>query len=515
MTSSDTSTSYNMNVLALSDNAGSSVLLKLLISVVTVIITAIMAWLLVQQGYPSPQSLSVLFIIPVLITALWYGLWLSIVTTFLSVLAYDCILLPPYWDISLWKAENLTKSLVLIFVSVVTSALSGYTRQLIKESLQREHILSGLYALSQDMLGIGNLSDMRKAAETKLSSLLGCHVNILLKDESDHLDTPALYCIEHHVPTGEGTTYFSDSPYLYLPLMTKNLVVGLVRISKEGTKDFSSKILATLTAQTAIAIEKAILAESYEKQLRSKEKEKFLGTLLSSISHDFKTPLVTVIGALSALKDSKPIQEHPQYQEMVIGAFEEAQKLNRFITNLVEISRLDSGLETIRMEPVSFRDLLASALKTLRPVIGNQKFIIKADDRFPLLSVNRGLFELVFINLLDNAIKYGSHDGEINIISTVTEDAAIIDIDDDGNGIPVDERENIFHKFYRSNQGDRKIAGTGLGLYICRGIINTHGGSICAIEPHDGNGACIRINLPRERLIPITVEDEELEEVYK
>lgn len=245
-----------------------------------------------------------------------------------------------------------------------------------------------------------------------------------------------------------------------------------------------------------------------ERKFREAEREKFLSALLSSVSHDFKTPLVTVIGALSSLKDMEHIQHHFESREVVAGALEEAQKLNRFINNLMEISRLESGLEEIRKEIVSLRDILASALKSLHPLIGKQRFSIHAAPNFPLLNVNSSLIELVFLNLLENAVKYGPQEGEVKIIASFNERSATIDIDDDGEGIPESEREAIFVKFYRSKHGDRKIAGTGLGLYICRGIIEAHGGTITAIDPHDGKGACVRLALPKDALIPIDIEEE-------
>ncbi|MGE3714518.1 MAG: sensor histidine kinase [Alphaproteobacteria bacterium] len=250
------------------------------------------------------------------------------------------------------------------------------------------------------------------------------------------------------------------------------------------------------------------LEKEQERKFREAERERFLSALLSSVSHDFKTPLVTVIGALSSLKDMEYIKNHFESREVVAGALEEAQKLNRFINNLMEISRLESGLEDIRKEIVSLRDMLASALKSLHPLIGKQRFSIQTMPGLPLLFVNAALMELVFLNLLENAIKYGPADGEVKVIASFDGDGATIDIDDDGEGIPESEREAIFVKFYRAKHGDRKIAGTGLGLYICRGIVEAHGGSITAIDPHDGKGACVRITLPHSALIPIDIEQE-------
>lgn len=482
--------------------------ISLATTIASVLVTSLLAWLLVYAGFPSPETLSVLFVIPVLAAAVLYGLRASLVAVVFSVLAYNFVLLPPVWHIGLFEAENFAKAGVLTTVAFVASALSVRVRKLAREAMQRERILSGVYALSQDMLGIANIPDMRHAAENKLSSLLGGEVSIILKQEKEQLDQAGKFCLENNTPAGAGTKHFTEINNLYLPLATKESVVGVLCLASSTLERFSSKVLATLAAQAASALEKARLAEADAKKQRDAEREKFLSALLSSVSHDFKTPLVTVIGALSSLKDMKQIQENFDSREMVTGGLEEAQKLNRFINNLVEISRLESGLEAIRKEPVVLRDVLASCLKSLHPLIGKQRFSIQTSEHFPILHVNSALMELVFLNLLENAVKYGPAEGEVKIIASFDANGATIDIDDDGEGIPESERDAIFVKFYRSKHGDRKIAGTGLGLYICRGIVEAHGGSITAIDPHDGKGACVRIYLPSSALIPIDIEQE-------
>lgn len=480
----------------------------LLISVAYVLVASLLAWLLVYAGFPSPETLSILFVIPVLAAAVLYGLYYSLFSVVLSVLAYNFVLLTPVWHIGLWEAENFAKAAVLTMVALVASALSKQVRTLAREAMQRERILSGVYALSQDMLGIANVADMRHAAQMKLSSLLGSAVTISLVSEKEQLDHVARYCLKNNMPAGGGTRHFADHPDLYLPLAAKNNVVGVLCVASSTLERFSSKVLATLAAQVASALEKARLAEADTKKQRDAERERFLSALLSSVSHDFKTPLVTVIGALSSLREMKQVQENADCSEIVLGGLEEARKLNRFINNLVEISRLESGIEAIRKEPVLLRDIVSSALSSLHPLIGKQRFSIQMDEHFPILRVNAALMELVFLNLFENAIKYGPAEGEIKIIASCEAQGVMIDIDDDGDGIPESERDAIFVKFYRSKHGDRKIAGTGLGLYICRGIVEAHGGTIAAIDPHDGKGACVRISLPATALIPITIEQE-------
>ena len=189
---------------------------KLVISLATtiasVLITSLLAWLLVYAGFPSPETLSVLFVIPVLAAAVLYGLRASLVAVVFSVMAYNFVLLPPVWHIGLWEAENFAKTAVLTIVALVASGLSMRVRKLAREAMQRERILSSVYALSQDMLGIANISDMRHAAETKLSSLLGSAASIILKREQERLDQAGKFGLENNTPTGAGTKHFCPAP---------------------------------------------------------------------------------------------------------------------------------------------------------------------------------------------------------------------------------------------------------------------------------------------------------------
>lgn len=486
---------------------------SLLLTIAVVAATAFVSWALVSVGFPSPETLGVLFVIPVLFSAIFYGLVSAIIAAFISVLAYNFVLLPPIWHIGLFEIENFTKMAALSLAAIITSALVSRIKKLAWEAMQRERILSGVYALSQDMIGISNVEDMRCAAETKLSSLLEVKVSIILKESIDSKNESLQFCLKNNTPVGHGTKNFSDDNNLYLPLSGSKDIIGIMCVEGSASKplfseSFSSKILATLAAQTASSIEKAILAEAHEKKLLDIQREKFLSALLSSVSHDFKTPLVTVIGVFSSLKDTPEIIDNQPYREMVAGGLEEAQKLDRFISNLMHISRLESGIESIPKQPVLLRDILASTMKSLRSIIGKHNFSISTSPNFPLMKVNSALMELVLTNLIENAIKYGPTNGDIKIIAMHDGNTATIDVDDDGDGIAENERESVFQKFYRSKHGDSKIAGTGLGLYICRGIVEAHGGTVTAINPHDGKGACMRITLPSSALIPIDIEQE-------
>lgn len=480
---------------------------------IILITTALVTWIFIHSASFSAERLGILFIIPVLFSTIFYGLWFGLITTCISVVAYNFVLSPLTWHFSLFNAENAAKMAIFSLVVIITNALVSKLKKLVKEVIQRERILSGVYALSHEMLGITNIDDMCCAAQTKLSSLLETKVEIILKEHIDLENEALRFCLEKNTPTGYGTPYFTNNKNLYFPLRTNQDVIGVVCIASHNhqslfSEHLASKNIATLVAQTAGVIEKAKLAQINENKLLEIQREKFLFALLSSVSHDFKTPLVTVIGVLSSLKDNPQIINDLAYREIISGGLEEAQRLDRFVSNLMHISQLESGIDSIPKEPVSLRDILANVIKSLNSIITRQHFSILTSSNFPLLKVNSVLMELVIMNLIENAIKYGPKDGNIQIIATCHATSITIDVDDDGDGIPENERDAVFLKFYRSKYGDSKIAGTGLGLYICKAIIDAHHGTIHAINSHDGKGACMRITLPIEIAVPIDMDHE-------
>jgi two-component system sensor histidine kinase KdpD len=475
-------------------------------------LTTAAAWAIARAGYLSPDALSLLFVLPVLSAAIWFGVGAGLFTALAAVVAYNIAVLPPAGEIGWADPQNLLKGAILVLIAATAGGLAQRIRTLAAEALDRERTLSAVYALSQAAVGISDLDQMRRTVEDKLGTLLGALTRIVLLGEAG-ADTPAVRtCLAVSAPVGRGTPFRGQDDALILPMVATGGPLGVLMVADLGpaplAQRFPRKVLATMAAQAAAVIEKARIAEDQRRMSIAADRERFLSALLSSVSHDLKTPLVTVIGALGSLDTLPAVRSESGLRQVVAAGLEQAQRLNRFITNLVEISRLEAGIESMRREPTLLRDLLASALRTLKPLLGTHRIAIDVPADFPLLDVNPALMELVFLNLLENAVKYGPRDGEIKIIARTDQDGATIDVDDDGPGIPPSERAAIFVKFYRSSRGDRTIAGTGLGLYICREIARAHGGTVEAIDPHDGQGACVRLRLPAEVLVPMVMPRE-------
>ncbi|EGF91407.1 sensor protein kdpD [Asticcacaulis biprosthecium C19] len=468
------------------------------------------AFALDRMGFPSPESLGILFVLPVLCAAVFFDLRLALATVGLSVIAYHLVLSAAYGSLDVSNPQVLAKVVVLLTVSLVVSALATRLRRITREGQTRENFLTDLYQLNQDLIGKTSVDDVCAAAEHRLSVILQAPCRIHLKPSSA-LDPVFVEVMTRRQPAGQGQAISGEDPRLILPLGEADDVAGVLVFEPRAglppvADTFPQRFLSTLTGQVALAISRAALTEARTEQVRQADRERFMSAMLSSLSHDFKTPLVGIIGALEALQGRVDDTAH----EIVGDGLAEAQRLNRFVINLIEMSRLETGIRP-KCEPVHIRDALSGVLRTLRPLIGHQTFRIEIEPGFPLLNVNPSMFDLVLLNLIENALKYGPAEGAITIGARQTADGVVIDIDDDGEGIAPAQRDLVFTKFYRAVDGDRKIAGTGLGLYICREIMDIYSGSVEAVDPPDGTGACMRLSLPTDATLLVTLPEEEVE----
>ncbi|WAC49410.1 ATP-binding protein [Asticcacaulis sp. SL142] len=481
-----------------------------LLSFGLVILAASLAFGLGHLGFKSPESLGILFVLPVLCAAVYFDPRLALGAVALSVMAYNLVLSTAYGSQSVTNPQVLAKVVVLLTVSLVVSALATRLRRMTREGQARENFLTDLYQLNQDLIGKTSVGDVCAAAEHRISTIIKVPCRVHLKSMSD-LDPVFDEVMTHCQAAGQGQAIFATDPRLILPLGEAGDVVGvLVFEPREGlvpvADAFPPRFLSTLAGQVALAISRAALTEARAEQVRQADRERFMRAMLSSLSHDFKTPLVGIIGAFEALQG----RGDDTAAEIVGDGLAEAQRLNRFVINLIEMSRLETGVRP-KSEPVHIRDALSGVLRSLRPLIGQQSFRIEIDTGFPLLNVNPSLFDLVLLNLIENALKYGPANGTITVGARQVERGVIIDIDDDGEGIAPTQRDLVFTKFYRAVEGDHKIAGTGLGLYICREIMDIYGGAVQAIDPPDGTGACMRLTLPIDATLALILPEEETE----
>jgi two-component system sensor histidine kinase KdpD len=300
------------------------------------------------------------------------------------------------------------------------------------------------------------------------------------------------------MPAGRGTETLISAGLLYLPLQTTAGVMGVFGIKLKGEADFESpeqrRLFNAFTAQAALAIERVQLVKQAEQSQILHAREGLERALLNSISHDLRTPLVSIIGALDTLRDNVHTLADGARIELLDTAWEEAERLNRFVGNLLEMTRLEAGAVTPKEEPCDIQDLVGCALGALESRIGTRHVEVRLPSDLPPVRMDMALMTQALVNLLDNALKYSPPESSIEIAAQLFDGKLTIEIADHGPGVAEADVKRIFEKFYRLPVPEG-AGGTGLGLAICKGFVEAHGGEIRA-ENRNGGGLKVIITLP-------------------
>jgi two-component system sensor histidine kinase KdpD len=256
------------------------------------------------------------------------------------------------------------------------------------------------------------------------------------------------------------------------------------------------RLFDALADQVALAIERINLSEDIERTRFAAETERLRSALLTSISHDLRTPLASILGSASSLRSHRAELDQRAQDELVGTIYEEAERLNRFIANLLDMTRLESGSIDPALEYVDLSDVVGSALRRASELLERHVVKVGLPGDLPLLRLDPVLFEQVLFNLMENAAKYTPGGTKIEIQARREKGRVLLSVEDEGHGIPPADLERIFDKFYRVQAADQKRAGTGLGLPICRGFVEAMGGTIVAGNRVSGHGAVFTITLP-------------------
>jgi two-component system sensor histidine kinase KdpD len=295
-----------------------------------------------------------------------------------------------------------------------------------------------------------------------------------------------------------------------LPLRTAQSTVGVLGLQFETPEAVLSpdqrRLLEALAGQAAVAIERTRLVREMEQARLLTETERLRDALLSTISHDLRTPLVSIIGAVSSLLTYGATYDEDARRELLLTIQEEAERLNRFVGNLLDMMRLESGAIELKRDWVEIGDVIGTALARLSHSLAQHQLVVEVDPNLPMLRLDFVLVEHVLVNLLENAAKFSPPRTTIRVRARRRGQSIVLKVVDEGIGIPLSERERIFDKFYRVQRGDRQGAGTGLGLSICRGIVEAHGGHITARSPANGQGSVFTVTFPLEKELPSMAE---------
>ncbi len=460
----------------------------------------------------SPINLVMLYLLAVVLAAARLGLRPAILTAALGVLAFDFFLIPPRFTLKVEDSEYVLTFFGLFVVGVVISGLVAKARDRSEVLRERELQTESLYYLSRDLAAAVDRESIMAAVLKNISETLQAQLAVLVPQAEQMeilaiskglvLDVKELavadWAFRNRREAGIGTETLGSAELLYLPLITSACFLGVLGIKLEKLADYHSphnrRLLDAFATQISLAMERVQLAEQAEQTQILQARETLERALLNSISHDLRTPLVSIIGALSSLRDENIQLDDRRRRDLLTGAWDEAERLNRFVGNLLDLTRLEAGELGLRKEPCDVQDLIGSALAVLEPKLAGREVGVKLAEGLPLVSMDMVLMNQVLVNLLDNALKYSPPGSSLEINAHTQGRQLFIEVLDRGPGIAEHDLQRIFDKFYRLPVPEG-VSGTGLGLSICKGIVEAHDGKIRAGR-RTGGGLRIVIQLP-------------------
>jgi two-component system sensor histidine kinase KdpD len=471
------------------------------------------AWLL--QPWIGVESVDLVFLTAIVGVAGKFGVGPSLVASVTGALLYNYFFLPPLFTFTIASAKNVAAFLSFTIVAMIVSNIAARMRSQTVIAVNRASTTEALYGFSRKLAGTGTLDDVLWATAFQIASMLKVRVVLLLPENGglalkagyppeDALDpsdiAAATWAWTNDRAAGRGSDTLPGSHRLFLPLRTARGIVGVVGIDSDRAGPLLTpdqrRLFDALVNQGALAIERVHLVEDVEQAKRSIETERLRAALLTSLSHDLKTPLAAILGSATTLRDFSDKLDAESNAELLSTIIDESERLNRFIANLLDMTKLEAGAITAKTEVHDASEIIDATLKRAKKILSRHKVVTNLPPNALNVKADPVLLEQVLFNLLDNAAKYAPDDTTIEIGAWQDIGRVTIQIRDEGPGIPADDVEKIFDKFYRANKADHVRAGTGLGLPISRGFIEIMGGTITAANRFDRSGALMTITLP-------------------
>ncbi|MBZ9763296.1 sensor histidine kinase KdpD [Mesorhizobium sp. CA8] len=467
------------------------------------------------------RNLASVLLLAVLTSAVTFGLWPAFYACFLSALVFNFFFLEPRYTLTIRDPESIVAFAVFLVVAVIASNLTARVQRQAVAARSRARATADLYSFSRKVAGAGTLDDVLWATAFQIASMLKVRVVLLLPENGTITvkagyppdDTlaeadiaAARWAWEHNRAAGRGADTLPGAKRLYLPLRTGRTAIGVVGLDNDKQGPLltpeQQRLLDALADQAAVAIERVQLVADVDRARLAAEADRLRSALLTSISHDLKTPLAAIMGAAGTLKEFAPALPEKDRAELLSTVVSESERLNRFIANLLDMTRIESGAMEPNYGLHYVGDVVGSALNRAQKITAEHKIETDIPADLPMLRLDPVLFEQALFNLLDNAAKYASPDSAIRLQAWVDNGAVILQVMDEGPGIPPDDLERIFDTFYRVRKRDQVRAGTGLGLSISRGFIEAMGGTVAAANRTDRPGAIFTIRMPMPAELP-------------
>ena len=452
-------------------------------------------------------NIAMLYLLPVLLSAVWWGTRPSIATAVMAVFAFDFFLVPPTLSFTVADISYLITFVLFVVFALFNSRLSTRLREQVINSRRREARVSALYSLSRDIAAVAELGPVLESIVKKVADTIEGQVVLLLPEKdnklvlkessetsadsffNDHELVVANWVFSVGQKAGKGTDTLSTAEGLYLPLRTDKEIRGVLGI-RSGDPDTyfepeQLRLLEAFAGLASMAVTRVKLADQAREAQSLAESERLRTALFSSLSHDLRTPLASIIGSVTCLLDSDEVYAKEARRELLQSILQGSLRMNRFVYNLLDMAKLESGLVKPNQEWCEIHDIVGVAISRMGEPLKNRPVNINIDNNIPLINVDLILIEQVLVNLLDNALKYSEPGTQISIEGLLRGKEIEVAVSNRGPEIPEDDMERIFDKFHRL-ESPRLVSGTGLGLAICKGFVEAHGGSIWATNRQGG-----------------------------
>lgn len=471
-----------------------------------VIVAACTALAAAMQPHFERSNLTMVYLLGVVVSAIALGRGPAIVTSVLSVAMFNFTFVPPRFTLRVADTQYLVTFAVMLTVAVVIGTLTAWLRDQLEQTRRRERRMEAMYRLSRDLAVAESEAAVIEATRHRIAGLLDADVAVHVNG-ADRAPAPlpgdpesgaAAAVLACGRSAGAGTRHVPEVRGLHVPLAVAGRRLGVLSVRPRTHSDPRDPdrvpLLEALAGQAALALERCRLSREAQLERTRAEAERARNALLSSVSHDLRTPLAAITGAATNLRDDAGALSEPTRRELAETIADEAQRLNRLIGDLLEMTRLESGAIRARREWHSLEEIVGAALGRLEPQIGDRPVRVSIPDDLPLVPLDDVMFELVVHNLVENADRYSPAGAAIEVEATVEAGALRMSVADRGTGLSPGEERRVFEKFYRGSAAGRR-PGTGLGLAICRAIVEAHDGRIAA-SCREGGGAVFTVWVP-------------------
>ncbi len=463
------------------------------------------------------QNLSMLFLAAVLLSAVMAGRFSALLASALSFLAYNFFFIEPTGRLTVAQPEEVLSLAIFVAVALASGQLAARLRLSMDRSGQQARQARALLDFARKMSGAFGQDQVLDTMASHLNGALGRPAVVLAPDDGGDLElaaawppdqdldaaamTAARWAADKREAAGFLTATLPQVPYLFRPVQSGRRLLGVVGLGMRHEDGPASEeeqhTINALLEQSAIALDRARLTRESTMASVARESEKVQSALLSSLSHDLRTPLASITGAVTSLRELGDRMPPATRADLLASIEEEAGRLNRFVTNLFEMTRIEAGMVPAKREPLDVAAAISAAVSRAGRLHPQLRVDVSIADPMPRATGDAVLLEQVLFNLLDNARKYGG-DAAVTVYARGEADKVAIAVTDQGKGIPEGDLERIFEKFYRRAKGDGRQAGTGLGLAIARDLVTAMGGTIKAESPATRRrGTRFVIRLPR------------------